>query len=734
MWMFVIANLQPVRYDDRRSGVRLRVSIMGLTFLFPAILGAGAAAVAPVIIHLIMRTKPRRVVFPPLQFVRKTHKAQISKLRLKHLILLAMRVAAILLIALLVARSRIPGWRTVADRSAPAAAVFVMDNSGSMSYRHRGASLLSTGKRLARQVIDSLPGGSRAAVVATASPGAPTAFHGDMKLAAERLAGIEQGFGDETVAAGLSRALTLLADARLARKEVYVASDLAAHAWRDAGTALGGSLPEDVYLIVLRCGDKAGANAALGEVRMASGNVPADTEVALETTLASTGIGGEFTVQAALGGKAVDRQTVRLSPGGAVPVTLKVRPQSAGVRHGRIVLSQDDPLEMDNVRYFTLQVGAPAQVLVVRDATTVGRGDETSFLMANAIAPAGARAGDGAWVRRRTITADHLATEELRDVRIVLLANVSALSAAQWQQLESFVRRGGHVWVVAGELVSAAGYNGPAAQRIMPAAIRSLEKLPAPTGWKAPGAQGVLEPFANQPNPPLSAVLCKRRLAISATASDAHAILDYADGVPAIISRRVGDGSVMLWNFSPARPFSNLAALAQFPILAQSTVRLLSGGAKTDLLHVLGRSVSLAMPQSMAGAVATVRPPGEAQPDTAVLGKRRRTLSITANVPGHWNVEFVSGDERERRGFSVNTAPSESNLSGADEQRLAEAVGKDNLLIVSDLAELDRHRKRVAQPLDLTAPLLLAALALLIGESYFANRFYRTDTVPENPA
>lgn len=700
--------------------------MMGLTFLFPMVLGAGAAAVAPVIIHLIMRTKPRRVVFPPLQFVRKTHRAQISKLRLKHLILLAMRVAAILLIALLVARSRIPSWRTVPDWSVPAAAVFVVDNSGSMGYRFGGATLLAAGKRLARQVIDSLPAGSRVAVVATGSPGAAAAFHGDMKLAGERLAGVEQGFGDETVAAALSRALTLLGEARLARREVYVVSDLTAHAWRDAPAGLGGALPEGVHLTVLRCGRKPSANVALGEVRSPGGTVPAETEVVIETTLSSTEIGGEFTVRVELDGKPAAEETVQLPAAGSVPVKLTVRPRAVGVRHGRIVLSQDDPLEMDNVRYFTLQVGAPAQVLVVRDPTTVGRGDETSFLMANAIAPAGSTSGGGHWVRRRTITADRLAAEDLKETRIVLLANVSSLLASQWQALEGFVRRGGHVWVVAGELVSAAGYNTAAAQRILPVAIRSLEELPEPTGWKDPAGQALLAPFADQTNPPLSAVRCKRRLAISKAADDAHTILRYTDGTPAIVSRPVGDGSVLLWNFSPARSFSNLAALAQFPILAQRTVRLLASGAGTDLLHLLGRSVSLAMPRSLDTAVATVRPPGDAPPQTVVLDGRRRTVTVSADRLGHWNVEFVSGDHRVLRGFSVNAGTAESNLSGADEEKLIAAIGARNILIVSDLAELDRHQRRVGQPLDLAGPLLLVAMALLIGESFFANRFYRT--------
>ena len=63
-----------------------------VTFLFAGVLAAGAAAAAPVIIHLIMRTKPRELVFPPLRFVTKSHRANISKLKLKHLLLLRQQI------------------------------------------------------------------------------------------------------------------------------------------------------------------------------------------------------------------------------------------------------------------------------------------------------------------------------------------------------------------------------------------------------------------------------------------------------------------------------------------------------------------------------------------------------------------------------------------------------------------------------------------------------------------
>ena len=162
-----------------------------MTFLFGGILIAATAAAAPVVIHLIMRSKPREHPFPALRFVKKTHRATLSKLKLKHILLLLMRMAAIALIALLIARARLPAWSSVTDSSLPVAAVFVIDDSASMGYRFQGRTLLARGQALSREVIDSLPDRSRVAVLRTSDPAAKVAFLAVLKLAAQQITEIE---------------------------------------------------------------------------------------------------------------------------------------------------------------------------------------------------------------------------------------------------------------------------------------------------------------------------------------------------------------------------------------------------------------------------------------------------------------------------------------------------------------------------------------------------------------
>ena len=53
-------------------------------FLTPALLAGAALVAVPIILHLVMRRKPRQVEFPALQFVRRRQEANRRRLNLRH--------------------------------------------------------------------------------------------------------------------------------------------------------------------------------------------------------------------------------------------------------------------------------------------------------------------------------------------------------------------------------------------------------------------------------------------------------------------------------------------------------------------------------------------------------------------------------------------------------------------------------------------------------------------------
>ena len=692
-------------------------------FLFPMILTASAAAAAPVIIHLMMRTKPRRVIFPAMRFVLKTHRANLSKLKVKHLILLAMRMAMIVLAAFLLARSQIPQWSASPEQALPTAAVIIIDTSASMGYRHHGKTLLQRAKRLATQVVESLPPGSLVLVLNTERAGRSGRFLGARDVVTRQIVDTPQGFGRASVARALAAGVDRLGRIDLPRKAVYVLSDMTAQAWRDEVKPAAAA---DVRFVLVDCWGGEDVNFALGQLELGAMAAPLGAEVTLDTTVLGHRAAGQLNVQVELDGRKVAEQPVTVAASSAAPVSFSVVPRRQGVVHGRVVLAGEDPLAMDNARYFTIEVNRPADLLILRDPTTIGRGDWTTFLMGSAIAPAGQGASGGGWVRRRTISADRLGGSHLDAADVVLVSNVSALAAAQWTLLETYVRGGGRLWIVVGPLVSAQAYNTPEARRLVPVVLGAQEALDTPVSWRVrQAAHPMLAPFAGADNPPLSEVRCTGRFGVEALAAEASVVLSYDDGVPAIVTQRLGAGEVLLWNFSPARGFSNLAGLEQFPILARRAARLLAGQARAETMHTCGSSVVVPFPRRLAGAAVTVRKPGAEGDVPAAADAAGRTVTVPADTPGPWDLRFTCGDLHESRGFSANTSPLESDMTAADPAKLEAMFPPDRMVVAGDIDAIRRAWQRGQMPLDLTVPLLLALVVLMTGESYFANRFYR---------
>ncbi len=696
--------------------------MLGITFMVPAILGASAVVAAPVVIHLILRSKPRRVVFPALRFVRKTHRASVSVYRLKHLLLLLMRMLAIVLLAVLIAHPLIAGRAKVADTSPPVDAVMILDNSASMGYRYRNLTLLRRSKRLATRVLRSLPANSRVAVLSTASSGGGS-FLVDRGFIAQQIADVALTAGDASVAPATARAAAMLKDRQGVGREVYLFTDMTRQGFRDAP---GVGDVEGVGFTIVNVSSGEDANVALGSLRLSESAVPSGRDVTVETTVVGGALGGQMRLLAELDGRVEYRKTVRVRSGSAASVSLSVRPRAEGVLAGRVVLKHADPLDVDNVRYFTIHVAAPAKMLVVSDAASAGR---TAHLMGLATAPPGGEAQ--AWLRREPLRADRLEAERLADAQIVMLANVSRLSAEQWSALERFARDGGGVWVVAGSLMNPADYNSLAAQRVMPAVLKGLEELPVPMGFETISlSHPMLQPFLGEKSWPLSKVRCRRRFGIEAPAADSHVVLKYADGTPAIVVRKIGEGSALFWNFSPLPEASNISrrdrrAGGPFPILALHAAQMLARADESQTMYFWGQSVTIAAPSRLRLASATVAKPGQAVPTPLPTDPGGRSVTVLADRLGHWKVSFTEAGRSVVRGFSVNARSEESDLTPIAEDELRRQF-PEGLVIASDFDEIVASRQpAIAGPTDLAVPLLLVLLALLTCESFFANRFYR---------
>src|SRR5438874_12205471 len=108
---------------------------MSIAFLSPWVLAGSLLVAVPVLIHLIMRKKPKPLLFPAFRFLQQLRRTNQRKLRLRHLLLLALRVLLILALCGALARPLVTNAPGALAVNSPLAVVLLFDTSTSMDYK-----------------------------------------------------------------------------------------------------------------------------------------------------------------------------------------------------------------------------------------------------------------------------------------------------------------------------------------------------------------------------------------------------------------------------------------------------------------------------------------------------------------------------------------------------------------------------------------------------------------------
>ena len=121
-----------------------------MSFIHGYLLGGLLLAGLPILIHLIMRQKPRQLAFPAFRFLKRRASINRRRIRLQHLLLLALRMGLIALLCLALARPLLQGGASSGNVEQPVAVVMLFDTGASMEYVVGGESRSQSSAALGR--------------------------------------------------------------------------------------------------------------------------------------------------------------------------------------------------------------------------------------------------------------------------------------------------------------------------------------------------------------------------------------------------------------------------------------------------------------------------------------------------------------------------------------------------------------------------------------------------------
>ena len=315
-----------------------------MTFLHPLALVGLAAAAIPALLHLLERRVPPEADFPPLRYLSEAERQNARRLKLRHLLLLILRTALIVLIVLAAARPLFPTQASGASLHEPTAVAVILDNSVSSGLVVDGRPALERLKAMARGSLARATASDRLWLVL--ADGVARAGTPDVLLATVDSVGVSARRLDLTAAV---RAASRLVDAEpLPAREVHVVSDL-------QRTALGpgwAGVLRGVRVLALAPPSRAPANRGVGAARVTDGAAAVDI-----VGTPGAGAGGAAPVTLRINGREVGRALV--APGSTASITLP--PLGPGWWVGEAVLDADE-LRADDRRFLVWRVAAPARV------------------------------------------------------------------------------------------------------------------------------------------------------------------------------------------------------------------------------------------------------------------------------------------------------------------------------------------------------------------------------------
>ena len=455
-----------------------------MSFLTPFMLWGTLAAGVPIALHFFFRSRYRTIPWAAMKFLLTSVEQTSRRLRFQELLLLILRCVVLALLALAFARPLTTLARG-SGRGDAVDAVFVMDVSYSMGARDGAKTRLQRAQDAALKIIEELPLHSTVQIVACADraallgPQAP----GNLDQAGHLIRNLQLTSLATDLAPGAVEAASILQRGQAANKELYLFSDMQKSGWeRQAGQLVQTlqDIKDKAALTLVRCGTRPIKNVAVIGIAPQSGVPRPGERVGFAVLLRNTGNEPVENLSVTLGvdndAKLTEVQAVPLiGPGEtrAIPLTAKLEKPGLHVLTAKV---QPDDLDGDNRFDQIVLVRDQVNVLVV-DGGMNERDPKrsSSYYLMNALVPIKETEKARHYLQPRLVPPRLASPALLAKQDLCILVNVpvqadlknrDALPADFLDELGRFVRQGHGLIITAGDHVQPEAYNRLLGQKL----------------------------------------------------------------------------------------------------------------------------------------------------------------------------------------------------------------------------------------------------------------------------
>ena len=584
------------------------------SFLQSSFLAGLAALAVPILIHFFFRLKTKRVELGTIRFLRIVLEENARRRKVMQWVLLALRMAFVALLVGLFARPFLTAAATGGDKELM---VILIDQSATMQLKGEKGKLIDQAVAEARKLVESAAAGTRFEVAFFDHVVRPITATKEKDSAAsntvlERLQAPATSFGATNYGTVFAWARDICVKAPPGRKQLHLFTDLQRSGldWTDVEPMpaevrshlhdLGNSVVNNVAVTELRTPRlwvrpdetptiKAsvlyGGAFALNEVSVVleigrveerqsgSERQGASRRLSLNPDPRLAPRGSEMADFSKLAERITKREKVKLEPGATVMLDFELPALSEGLWQGRVTVEYDDDLPFDNQRFFAISATPAYRVLVLNGGEHDSSvSSETYFLeTALRLAAEGESFSESPFAPTVLPFTEETTLPKLSEFDAVVLANVGGMKKADAAQLASFVRSGGGLLVFTGDKVSEKSCSALTQEGLSVGKIGE-PKVTVDLPWrltKWDESHPVFQPLSDPQHGDLRRLIFAAYTQV-APSKDASVLMEFGTGDPAILERKLGDGTMVWVTISCGRDWSDWSRTRLFlPLLHQ---------------------------------------------------------------------------------------------------------------------------------------------------------------------
>jgi hypothetical protein len=660
-------------------------------FLSPWFFAGLAGLALPVYLHLLRRHRTTPFRFSSLMFFERRTESSIQHRRLMYLLLLALRLAVLLLVVLAFANPYIR--RAGVSASTRKTTVVAIDNSFSMRQGGR----LEQAKTEALNLLARKGAGDRAQVVAVGS---------SVRLMSEATADLEQlraavhaveASDSHGSFAELARTLRVLTQTSQTPVEAHLFSDLQRSSMPPvfADVQLGPGVSLQAHPI-----GGATANWTV-ETVTAPRRITGAKRARVEAIVASYAPdAAQKNVSLAVNGKVLETKNVALEPGGRARVEFASVDAPYGFSRAEIRIEPADPFPADDRFYFTVERSDPKRILLVRNA-----GNSRAELYYRAAIDAAAEAGFAIDPTSGDLSPSKYA--------LAVLSDPGALSPEFERELTNYVKAGGAVFVALGPATAARGRVPVSGERIVSAryAARSGER------FFTAGQVDAAHPSIRKSN---NFEGVKFYQAVEIDPGSSRVVARFAGGSPLLTETALGEGRVLVFASTLDNVSNDFPLHASFVPFVEQTAVYLSGQEDRPARLPVDAFMELRSSRDRGTSVEVLDPAGAR---ALKLSESASAETFQVTRQGFYEVRRANGRQEV---IAVNTDRRESDLQPIPSETLALWRNTGDVSAPAGAGQpASQGEQQRREPLwwyALAAALTIAAAESLVGRKYLEPR------------